>query len=305
MKPFSALIKDPRIVERIERIKQETLKHPDIQEFIKQYNVTDEMINKDLDILQEYIGQSHHRCEACPSYKECINFVTGHLPHLNIEDGRIKIHYTICPNKSLHDKEMKIKQYVTAIHVPFDILNATMKDVDLAGAERINIVQSAIEICNKIAKGETVKGMYIYGNFGTGKSYILGAIANQLKEKHVYSTIFYVPEFIRELKSGFNDGTYEKKLDQVRKSQVLMLDDIGSEDLTPWVRDEVLGPLLHYRMMNNLPTFFSSNFDFNELAYHFQNTKNGSEKTKALRMMERIKSLAVPYQLSGKNYRNT
>ena len=34
--------------------------------------------------------------------------------------------------------------------------------------------------------------MYIHGPFGTGKSFILGAIANQLKAKSVASTIVYL-----------------------------------------------------------------------------------------------------------------
>ncbi|MGT2397893.1 hypothetical protein ACVPOR_07540 [Staphylococcus aureus] len=44
-----------------------------------------------------------------------------------------------------------------------------------------------------------MKGLYLYGPFGRG-SFILGAIANQLKSKKVRSTIIYLPEFIRTLK---------------------------------------------------------------------------------------------------------
>ena len=41
----------------------------------------------------------------------------------------------------------------------------------------------------------------------------------------------------------------------MREANILMLDDIGAEEVTPWVRDEVIGPLLHYRMVHELPTF--------------------------------------------------
>lgn len=71
----------------------------------------------------------------------------------------------------------------------------------------------------------------------------------------VRSTIIYLPEFIRTLKGGFKDGSFEKKLHRVREANILMLDDIGAEEVTPWVRDEVIGPLLHYRMVHELPTF--------------------------------------------------
>ena len=41
-----------------------------------------------------------------------------------------------------------------------------------------------------------------------------------------------------------------------------MLDDIGSESMTSWMRDEVLGRILNYRMHKGLPTFFTSNNNY-------------------------------------------
>ncbi|MEJ7417551.1 primosomal protein DnaI, partial [Staphylococcus epidermidis] len=63
-------------------------------------------------------------------------------------------------------------------------------------------------------------------------------------------------------------------------------------------------PLLHYRMVQELPTFFSSNLSFEELEHHLSITREGAEKTKAARIIERIKSLADDVYLEGKNYRN-
>jgi len=42
----------------------------------------------------------------------------------------------------------------------------------------------------------------------------------------------------------------------------LILDDIGAESISEWVRDEVLGAILQYRMSENLPTCYTSNFDY-------------------------------------------
>ena len=58
-----------------------------------------------------------------------------------------------------------------------------------------------------------------------------------LKAKSVASTIVYLPEYIRTLKSGFRDGSYETKLQRIREANILMIDDIGAEEVTPWVRD--------------------------------------------------------------------
>lgn len=303
MKPMGSILNaNSEIFKRIEKIKKETIKDPEISAFIAANHVTEQMIDNDLSVLQEY-KDSSIMCQDCASYGQCKNFVPGHTPELYIENNHIKIRHLPCPSKLAYDEEQKMKQFITAIHMPKDVLNAKLADIYLDDKTRIDIVRRAGLVCRDIAKGVDTKGMYIHGPFGTGKSFILGAIANELKERHIYTTLMYFPEFIRELKSGFNDGTYTEKLNRVKNTPVLMLDDIGAEDLTPWVRDEVLGPILNYRMMNNMPTFFSSNFDFKELSHHLSITKQGAEQTKARRIMERIETLSDEYMLSGKNYR--
>ena len=120
--------------------------------------------------------------------------------------------------------------------------------------------------------------MYIHGPFGTGKSFILGAIANQLKAKSVASTIVYLPEYIRTLKSGFRDGSYETKLQRIREANILMIDDIGAEEVTPWIRDWTIITLSHGSRTTNV---FSSNLNFEELEHHLSITREGAEETKA------------------------
>ncbi|UBH12494.1 primosomal protein DnaI [Macrococcus armenti] len=290
------------IFKRIESIKLETINEPEIKAFIEANDVTDKMIDNDLTVLQEF-KDSSKMCSECESFGQCKNFVPGHTPELYIENNRIKIRHLPCPSKLAYDEAQKMKQFITAIHMPKDVLNAKLSNIHLDNKGRIDIVRQANKVCIDIAKGNDTKGMYIHGPFGTGKSFILGAIANELKERYIYTTLLYFPEFIRELKNGFNDGTYNERLNRVKNTPVLMLDDIGAEDLTPWVRDEVLGPILNHRMMNNMPTFFSSNFDFKELSHHLSMTKQGSELTKARRIMERIETLSDAYMLDGKNYR--
>ena len=83
-----------------------------------------------------------------------------------------------------------------------------------------------------------------------------------------------------------------------------MLDDIGSESMTSWMRDEVLGRILNYRMHQGLPTFFTSNLDYEQLRHHYSYTQKGEvEEIKGARILERIKALSVPVAITGTNYR--
>jgi len=83
----------------------------------------------------------------------------------------------------------------------------------------------------------------------------------------------------------------------------LLIDDIGAENVTPWSRDEILGPILQYRMEEGLPTFFTSNLTLEELEVNLSSTKSGNDLLKARRIIERIKQLTIDYPLIGENFR--
>ena len=96
---------------------------------------------------------------------------------------------------------------------------------------------------------------------------------------------------------------FEAKYESIKRSPLLLLDDIGSEYLTPWARDEIIATILQYRSDEDLPTFFTSNLSLKELETHLKNTSSGIDSIKARRILERIKDLTIPFELSGENNR--
>ena len=143
------------------------------------------------------------------------------------------------------------------------------------------------------------KGLYLHGNFGCGKTYLIAAIFNELALKNFKSCIIFWPEFLRQ---AFYDD-FKEKFDYVKKVPLLLIDDIGAEGLTAYNRDEILCPLLQYRMDNNLTTFFTSNLNMKELECHLSNSKNGVDEVKARRIISRIEQLTVNLQMISKNLR--
>lgn len=53
-----------------------------------------------------------------------------------------------------------------------------------------------------------------------------------------------------------------------------MIDDIGADSLSSWLRDDVLGVILQYRMQEELPTFFSSNLSLTQLEQQYLTVNN-------------------------------
>ncbi|RLQ97981.1 primosomal protein DnaI [Falsibacillus albus] len=291
---------------RFSMMKKEIMENKDVQAFFHQHSdvITREMMDRSLNKLYEFISQSK-QCGDCPSLSQCQNMMQGYEPELVINGNSIDLQYHKCPQKIMHDERKSTEKLIQSIYVPKDILNANLAEFELDTDERMNAFVLAEKFVAEYERGKKMKGLFLSGSFGIGKSYLLGAIANQLAEKGVSTLIVYVPEFFREMKQSLGNQTVDQKLDAVKKAPVLMLDDIGAETMSSWTRDEVLGTILQFRMLENLPTFFSSNFDLKGLEYHLTYTQRGEEeKLKAARIIERIKYLAAPVIVNGPNRRN-
>ena len=96
----------------------------------------------------------------------------------------------------------------------------------------------------------------------------------------------------------------EDKVNYLKNVDILLIDDIGAENVTAWGRDEILGTILQYRMNNKLSTFFTSNLTLEELEVHLSLSKNSEDKVKARRIIERIKELTENLELVSINRRS-
>ncbi|AKM20027.1 primosomal protein DnaI [Geobacillus sp. FSL K6-0789] len=290
---------------RYEQMRRYILTHPDVQPFLQAHEqqLSRDAVDRSLMKLYEFIEQ-HGHCRQCPGLEQCPNMLPGYHPNLVVAGGRIDVEYDRCPKKVQDDERRRQEALIQSMFVPREILQASLSDVDLSDDGRIKAIQFAEKFVTEYEPGKKMKGLYLYGSFGVGKTYLLGAIANELAKRNIPSLIVYVPELFRELKHSLQDQTMNEKLDYVKKVPVLMLDDLGAEAMSSWVRDDVLGPILQYRMFENLPTFFTSNFDMKQLAHHLTYSQRGEEeKVKAARIMERIRSLAHPVEITGPNRR--
>jgi len=132
---------------------------------------------------------------------------------------------------------------------------------------------------------------------------LIAALFNEMAKKNIRSALIYYPEFLRSLKSSFQTN-YIEQFNYIKKVPLLLLDDIGAENGSAWARDEVLGPILQYRMEEHLPTFFTSNLTIEELEMSLAATSTGVDKVKARRIIERIKQLTTNLELISKNRRD-
>ncbi|OES44168.1 primosomal protein DnaI [Domibacillus iocasae] len=301
---LGSLNKSPGFAEQYEQTKREVLADKTVQAFIKEHSLEEREVTRAMIKLYEYVSQSHC-CEKCPSLDGCVNVMQGFEPELAMRYQAVELDYKRCPRK-IRDDEMKhLRRHVKSLYMPGDVLKARFAQVELANRSRLNAVKMAKSFVDGYKLGEMPKGLYIYGKFGVGKSFLFGAIANELAEKHIASMIVYFPEFVREMKQSLNDQSTGEKIEAVKSAPVLMIDDIGAETMSSWIRDDILGTILQHRMLEGLPVLFTSNFNYDELQHHLTHSQRGeSEELKAARIMERIRFLTEPVEMTGANRRH-
>ena len=243
-------------------------------------------------------------CKKCKNILQCKNTVEGYVYYPNIENDNLVFSYAPCKYKKELDKQNEYKKNIYSYDIPKEILEASMKDIDTDDANRFETIKWIKKFIDDYKKDEPIKGLYLTGSFGCGKTYLLSAMLNELAKKDHKVAIIYYPDYLRRLKESFNDNTeYDSLINKIQKVELLLIDDIGAETTTPWSRDEVLGTILQYRMQEKLPTFFTSNLSLKELETHLSVSKEGIEKVKARRIIERIKQLTEQITMISANKR--
>lgn len=277
---------------------KEALKDKDFSAFVSKIKLNEKTLMKYTSQLQESFLE-YQNCQNCKSILECKNKVKGYAYMPKVVNGQIEFNYTPCAFQKKLNNETKHQKNIYFSDVPREIKEASMKDVFTNDKNRFEAIEW---ITNFIKKYPNSKGLYFSGSFGSGKTYLIAAAFNELAKNKVKSAVVYWPEFLRSIKGSFNTD-FNQRMENIKKVKLLLIDDIGAENSTAWARDEILGPILQYRMQEKLPTFFTSNLSIKELEQHFALTKDNVDSLKAKRIIERIDQLTEKIELISKNLR--
>ena len=277
---------------------QQIVKDPDVAAFIQKESLSQEELNRSISKFNQYITERDKFLRGDTDY-----IARGYKPILVMNHGYADVSYEETPELIAAEKEAAIKKRLKLINLPSSLKNVSFLDVYRDDVARLTVLNRMIKFVNDYPDNR--KGLYLYGDFGVGKSFMVAALAHDLSEKRgVSSTLLHYPSFVIDVKNAIGDGNVKNLVDEIKQAEVLILDDIGAEQSTAWVRDEILQVILQYRMQEDLPTFFTSNFNFEDLEKHFAKGKNGNDETwEARRVMERIRYLAEETRLEGENRR--
>lgn len=275
---------------------KENLKDETFKNLVKKLKLNEKQGSQNSSILMDSVCELKN-CSNCKGLYECKNKVYGHYLYPKVSGNIVELGYVPCKKKLENDKLLSMRNTAGK-----ELENASFKDIDLTDKRRVKLIKWLKDFYDEYDGIKNSKGLYLHGVFGSGKTYLIYALLNELKnKKRVDYIALYFPTVLKELKDDWD--TYHEKMEKYSSVPILLLDDIGAESVSDWARDEVLGTILQARMNNHLTTFFTSNLSLDELEYHLSLSKSGVDKVKARRIMERIKQLTIPLELITDNKR--
>lgn len=144
-------------------------------------------------------------------------------------------------------------------------------------------------------------GFYLTGANGIGKTYFSVSIANARYEKTKEKTLFVQwADFIHSAKQFEKDSF--RMIAKVKYAKYLIIDDLGQESASKFTRDDILAPIITYRLEKGLNTIITSNYEMNELKNLY--TERDIESKKVESIISKMGKLCPVVVMIGEDLRN-
>jgi len=199
-------------------------------------------------------------CARCPKHGgACVNsyatdWARGHTAIWNDHESRL------AEQPCAKWKEFVLRERLTRFGVPERMLDATLDNFTVANDVRDLALAWAKAWGNEDTRGS---GVHLYGaSVGTGKTHLSCALLRGLVANRRVSTamFLYVPKFLSDLRDSFDLPMHERRdwLDRIMACDLVVLDDLGAEKTTEWVREQ-LGIVVNERWSNKRAMIVTSN----------------------------------------------
>ena len=204
--------------------------------------------------------------------------------------------------ETLREERAYLSRYLV-LPLAQSLQDATFESIRLHYASEPQNYQKVVSLMAKFTS-DTKRGYYLYGDLGVGKTYLAACVTNHFAKKGDWVAFIHVPTLLNRLKESFGNDGQRIDLSRLKRAKVLVLDDLGSEPITAWSRDEVLLSILNDRYENKLKTIITSNCLPDQLVNLYKTDSKGSEdEIRARRLVDRILASTSPHELTGVNRR--
>lgn len=223
----------------------------------KQYGVSDSWSVREI-IKAE---REQKLCTTC-SGEPCKKTVSKYYrPAIHVKNGEVVIRGERCKVGVARDFSHASK----FARIPKKYVGKTFDDYEVTADN-----QRAVKLAKTFVKCKPSAGLYIFGGYGTGKTFLASIIAQNFMQDFRRVVFGDVPNLMELIKQSF-DSDAQNPLETYCNCDLLILDDIGAGQITEWNVGQ-LYQIINARYNAELPVIITSNLDFDGLKKTFGNS---------------------------------
>ncbi|MFD2168961.1 ATP-binding protein [Tumebacillus lipolyticus] len=237
---------------------------------LRSLGVNDETIKRGAILLLDLIKQERI-CGSCQGYDKCGKFgdAQGLYDYLDLYNDQLTVRIGPC-NPYLKHVEMK---QVTSLS---QFSEKTLADKEYRfdnfppeqARKHPELYAAAMEFAggfdhrrHLIDQAAPVKGLYIFGSPGVGKTHLMLAICNKLDERQIPNIFVRADTIFDKLRTMAATGQdMETVIEKYCTVPVLAIDEFAQERANEFTLDKMFR-IINYRFSNKLPTLFTSNYE--------------------------------------------
>jgi DNA replication protein DnaC len=174
-----------------------------------------------------------------------------------------------CPNNPL-DQDSERRERLRALSNLGAFADKTFDAFHTEGMMLTPYEQQSLQTAHQTARryADQPDGwLLLTGGYGCGKTHLAAAVGNLRLEAGDHVLFVTAPDLLDHLRSTFGPNSevaYDQMFDRIRGAHLLILDDLGAENPSPWAQEKLF-QLLNHRYSYRLPTVITTNVEIDLL----------------------------------------